>query len=184
MTSDSADVFALTEGLRVLVTAGASGIGRAIADLLIARGARVHICDVVRRVSRRVSQRASRLGATRADVASEADVSRLFAEVGTARRPRRSRQQRRRRRTDRRSRRHPARGLAPNDRRLPDRAIPLRAPRCADAQGAPGRRDRQSVLGGWTLRLRVPHPVSRPPNGASSVSPIASPRSSAPPTSA
>ena len=44
--SDSPDVFALTEGLRVLVTAGASGIGRAIADLLIARGARVHICDV------------------------------------------------------------------------------------------------------------------------------------------
>ena len=40
------DVFALEKGLRVLVTAGASGIGRAISDLLIARGARVHICDV------------------------------------------------------------------------------------------------------------------------------------------
>ena len=38
--------FALAGGLRVLVTAGASGIGRAISDLLIARGARVHICDV------------------------------------------------------------------------------------------------------------------------------------------
>ena len=44
--SDSPDVFALAKGLRVLVTAGASGIGRAITDLLIARGARVHICDV------------------------------------------------------------------------------------------------------------------------------------------
>ena len=44
--SDPADVFALPEKLRVLVTAGASGIGRATADLLAARGARVHICDV------------------------------------------------------------------------------------------------------------------------------------------
>ena len=37
--NDAADVFALEQGLRVVVTAGASGIGRAIADLLIARGA-------------------------------------------------------------------------------------------------------------------------------------------------
>ena len=44
--SDPADIFALPEKLRVLVTAGASGIGRATADLLIARGAQVHICDV------------------------------------------------------------------------------------------------------------------------------------------
>jgi NAD(P)-dependent dehydrogenase (short-subunit alcohol dehydrogenase family) len=36
---------AALKGLRVLVTAGGSGIGRAIADLLIAGGARVHICD-------------------------------------------------------------------------------------------------------------------------------------------
>jgi NAD(P)-dependent dehydrogenase (short-subunit alcohol dehydrogenase family) len=38
--------FAIAPGMRVLVTAGASGIGRAIADLLLAHGARVHICDV------------------------------------------------------------------------------------------------------------------------------------------
>ena len=44
--NDAADIFALPETLRVLVTAGASGIGRAAADLLIARGAQVHICDV------------------------------------------------------------------------------------------------------------------------------------------
>ena len=44
--SHFSDVFALPKGLRVLVTAGASGIGRAISDLLIDGGARVHICDV------------------------------------------------------------------------------------------------------------------------------------------
>jgi NAD(P)-dependent dehydrogenase (short-subunit alcohol dehydrogenase family) len=33
-------------GQRVIITAGASGIGRAIADTLIANGAMVAICDV------------------------------------------------------------------------------------------------------------------------------------------
>ncbi|MBZ0230497.1 MAG: SDR family NAD(P)-dependent oxidoreductase, partial [Bauldia sp.] len=33
-------------GLRVIVTAGAGGIGRAVADTLIAQGSKVHICDV------------------------------------------------------------------------------------------------------------------------------------------
>ena len=158
--SDSPDVFALAEGLRVLVTAGASGIGRAISDLLIARGARVHICDVSDDFLAEFRGAHPGSGATKADVASEADVSRLFAEVEElARRPRRSRQQRRRRRTDRRSRGDPARGLAAHDRRLPDRAIPLRASCRADAEERGRRRDRQSVLGGRTLRIRVPHPL-------------------------
>jgi NAD(P)-dependent dehydrogenase (short-subunit alcohol dehydrogenase family) len=33
-------------GLRVLVTAGATGIGRAIADAFVEDGARVHVCDI------------------------------------------------------------------------------------------------------------------------------------------
>jgi NAD(P)-dependent dehydrogenase (short-subunit alcohol dehydrogenase family) len=43
---DTSDVFALVKDLRVLVTAGASGIRRAISSLLAARGTRLHICDV------------------------------------------------------------------------------------------------------------------------------------------
>ena len=76
------DVFALPPGLRVLVTAGASGIGRAIADLLIARGAQVHICDVADEFLADFPRRASgRRRRRKADVASEADVERLFADA-------------------------------------------------------------------------------------------------------
>ncbi|HEY1863493.1 MAG TPA: SDR family NAD(P)-dependent oxidoreductase, partial [Roseiarcus sp.] len=79
--SDAADVFVLPETLRVLITAGASGIGRATADLLIARGAEVHICDVADQFL--ADYRASHPEAqvTRADVSSEADVARLFDDV-------------------------------------------------------------------------------------------------------
>ena len=79
--SNPADIFALPKTLRVLVTAGASGIGRATADLLIARGAQVHICDVADEFL--ADYRASHPEAqvTRADVSSEADVKRLFDDV-------------------------------------------------------------------------------------------------------
>lgn len=79
--SDPSDVFTLAEGLRVVVTAGASGIGRAVSDLLIARGARVHICDVSDEflADYRAAYRGARL--SKADVSSEADVARLFVDV-------------------------------------------------------------------------------------------------------
>ena len=80
--SDAQDVFALAPGLRVLVTAGASGIGRAIADLLIARGARVHICDVsddfLADFRAAHGRRPARPGPTSP---RRADVARLFAEA-------------------------------------------------------------------------------------------------------
>jgi NAD(P)-dependent dehydrogenase (short-subunit alcohol dehydrogenase family) len=38
--------FAIETGLRVLVTAGAAGIGQAIASMFAEAGARVHICDI------------------------------------------------------------------------------------------------------------------------------------------
>src|SRR4029077_18166939 len=79
--NDATDVFALPEKLRVLVTAGASGIGRATADLLIARGAQVHICDVSDEFLADYRTAHPKGGVTRADVASEADVARLFGDV-------------------------------------------------------------------------------------------------------
>ena len=78
---DPADIFALPETLRVLVTAGASGIGRATADLLISRGARVHICDVSDEFLADYRAAHPDAKATTADVGSEADVARLFNDV-------------------------------------------------------------------------------------------------------
>jgi NAD(P)-dependent dehydrogenase (short-subunit alcohol dehydrogenase family) len=75
------DPFALPKNLRVLITAGASGIGRAISDLLVARGARVHICDISDELIARFRADHPQCHATRADVASEADVDRLLVET-------------------------------------------------------------------------------------------------------
>lgn len=66
---------------RVIVTAGASGIGRAIADLLIANGARVHICDIVDDFLNDFKATHPGAGVTKADVSSEDDVARLFEEA-------------------------------------------------------------------------------------------------------
>jgi NAD(P)-dependent dehydrogenase (short-subunit alcohol dehydrogenase family) len=71
----------LPAGTRALVTAGASGIGRAVADLLIAHGARVHICDVSEAFLDDFRKAHPEAGATRADVSSEEDVARLFEDV-------------------------------------------------------------------------------------------------------
>jgi NAD(P)-dependent dehydrogenase (short-subunit alcohol dehydrogenase family) len=69
------------DGQRVLVTAGASGIGRAIADLLNEAGAKVHICDVDQAALDGFRKNWPDTGATHADVANEAAVDQLFQEV-------------------------------------------------------------------------------------------------------
>jgi NAD(P)-dependent dehydrogenase (short-subunit alcohol dehydrogenase family) len=71
----------LKPGLRVAVSAGASGIGRAISDMLILHGARVHICDVGDAFLKDFSKTHPQQGATKADVSKEADVERFFAEA-------------------------------------------------------------------------------------------------------
>jgi NAD(P)-dependent dehydrogenase (short-subunit alcohol dehydrogenase family) len=68
--------------LRVLVTAGASGIGRAITEVLAANGARVHICDVNADLIENFSRSFPHIGKSRADVSDPQQVEKLFAEVG------------------------------------------------------------------------------------------------------
>ena len=75
---------ALTPGLCVLVTAGASGIGRAIADLLIENGARIHICDVAEPHLADFRKSHPGHGASLCDVARDEEVAALFDEVSRA----------------------------------------------------------------------------------------------------
>lgn len=68
-------------GLRAVVTAAGSGIGRAIAAALHAQGARVHICDLDAGRLAVCRRELPGLGTTVADVADPAQVDRLFDEA-------------------------------------------------------------------------------------------------------
>ena len=74
--------------------------------------------------------------------------------------------------------------LAALHRHRPDRPVPVRAARRADAQGRRRRRHRQHVVGRRPVRLRLPHTLLRRQMGRHRLDRRASPRSSAPPTSA
>jgi NAD(P)-dependent dehydrogenase (short-subunit alcohol dehydrogenase family) len=66
------------KGLRVLVTAGAAGIGLAIARTFKEHGARLHVCDVDDKALAALDKDIHK---TKADVASLADVDRLFDDA-------------------------------------------------------------------------------------------------------
>jgi NAD(P)-dependent dehydrogenase (short-subunit alcohol dehydrogenase family) len=68
-------------GKRVLITAGAAGIGLAITRLFLRHGARVHICDVDENALQRCHAELPAVSSTKADVASLADVERLFEDA-------------------------------------------------------------------------------------------------------
>jgi len=70
------------KGKRVLITAGAGGIGRVMAQTFVKAGAKVHICDVVQSA---VDETVSALGvsATLCDVSDLKQVDRLFADAKT-----------------------------------------------------------------------------------------------------
>jgi NAD(P)-dependent dehydrogenase (short-subunit alcohol dehydrogenase family) len=68
-------------GKHVLVTAGANGIGRVIAEGFLAAGARVHVCDVDAEAVGAAAEHAPGLSASLADVSDPAAVDALFAVV-------------------------------------------------------------------------------------------------------
>ena len=68
-------------GLRVLVTAGASGIGAAIACAFSEAGAHVHVCDINRSALDRLVTETPGITSSMADVAVEKDVNLVFDDV-------------------------------------------------------------------------------------------------------
>ncbi len=69
------------KGLRVLVTAGAAGIGRVMARTFSEHGAKVHICDVDEKALASTKKQLPAVSQTVADVSRLDDVDRLFADV-------------------------------------------------------------------------------------------------------
>jgi NAD(P)-dependent dehydrogenase (short-subunit alcohol dehydrogenase family) len=67
-----------SEGLRVLVTAGASGIGASIAAAFAETGAKIHVCDIDDAALAEFQGRFPACQASHADVADEAQVAELF----------------------------------------------------------------------------------------------------------
>ena len=69
------------KGLRVLVTAGAGGIGREVARAFAGEGAKVHVCDVDEKALAALVKRERKITQSKADVADRKDVDRLFKEA-------------------------------------------------------------------------------------------------------
>lgn len=67
-------------GLRVMISAGANGIGLEIARAFVREGARVHVCDVDAAALGRLRETDPAIGATACDVSDRAQVRRFFDE--------------------------------------------------------------------------------------------------------
>jgi NAD(P)-dependent dehydrogenase (short-subunit alcohol dehydrogenase family) len=77
----AAQFLAGIDGQRVLITAGAAGIGFAIAGTLSALGARIAICDISESAIEEAKPTLPKLIACKADVADEGDVDAMFKLV-------------------------------------------------------------------------------------------------------
>jgi NAD(P)-dependent dehydrogenase (short-subunit alcohol dehydrogenase family) len=68
-------------GLRVIVTAGAAGIGRAIADAFVTAGAKVFVCDVDSAALEVMKRESATVGSCVADVSDPVQVDALFEQA-------------------------------------------------------------------------------------------------------
>jgi NAD(P)-dependent dehydrogenase (short-subunit alcohol dehydrogenase family) len=68
-------------GLRVLVTAGANGIGLSVAKAFESEGAKVHICDVDEKALAELAGANPAITSSRTDVSSREQVGKLFEEA-------------------------------------------------------------------------------------------------------
>ena len=68
-------------GQRVLITAGAGGIGRVMTETFVKAGAKVHICDVVQPALEDTARALPGLTATLCDVSNLQQVDQLFTDV-------------------------------------------------------------------------------------------------------
>jgi NAD(P)-dependent dehydrogenase (short-subunit alcohol dehydrogenase family) len=66
------------KGLRVIVTAGAAGIGREVARAFLGEGARVHVCDVDRNALDELKRSDPKLSASYCDVSDREAVTRFI----------------------------------------------------------------------------------------------------------
>ncbi len=78
---DRGDLAAGIAGQRVLITAGAGGIGLAVAERLARHGARIFICDVAEAALDAFGRKFPEAGRMKADVSDEAAVDRMFDEI-------------------------------------------------------------------------------------------------------
>ena len=69
------------KGKRVLITAGAGGIGRAMTDVFHKAGARIHICDVDKEAIADTLKAFPGVSASLTDVSKLTDIDQLFADV-------------------------------------------------------------------------------------------------------
>lgn len=69
---------------RVIVTAGASGIGRSIAEIFLEHGARVYVCDISSSAIKEVRDALPAVGAAVADASDETQMTAFFQEAVAA----------------------------------------------------------------------------------------------------
>lgn len=68
-------------GLKVMISAGAAGIGRAMAETFTDRGCKVHVCDIDDAALAAIQAERPDIGAFKADVADEAAIEAWFEEA-------------------------------------------------------------------------------------------------------